>query len=297
MTLTGGAVMLAQIWSVLPEQPTIGDTVVLEREVIVADPAARLRLTPLDGSPSVEPLARPEVISGAGGFVARYLVALFETGEHAVVMPDLELVYPNGRVETRVGGQALVTVLSVLPEGDSLPPPRASREPIPRDLFRASRAALLFTGVVVLSLGWGVLRRKPRRRPAWVGTDAGVEDIPVSRWIAAGEPRAVATASMHRLREQIRTYVPQAEPSLDLETWLRTVEEHRSAWPVRELADIMRALERASYAPAIPSDVIALADESQVLLHTIDDAESTPEADDPEPTDPDAAQPEPAVEE
>ncbi len=288
-----GAVLLAQVWSVFPEQPTIGDTVVFEREVVVADPTARLRLGPLPASPSVEPLVRPEVISGAGGFVARYVVAFFETGEHTVVMPELELVYPNGRVETRGGGSALVTVSSVLPEGDSLPPPRTSREPIPRDVFRASPAVLLLTGVLVLSVGWGVLRRKPRRRPAFAGVDTevgvGVGDIPIPRWIAAGEPRAVATVSMHRMREHIQTYVPQAEPSLDLRAWLRTV-EGRSEWPLRELAEVMRALERASYAPAIPSDVIALADETQVLLQAIDEAVTAP-APAPE------SDPEPAVEE
>ena len=88
---------------------------------------------------------------------------------------------------------------------------------------------------------------------------------------------------MHRMREQIRAYVAEAEPSLDLESWLRTVQEHRSEWPVRELGEVMRALERASYAPAIPSDVIALADETQVLLQAIAEAETAPDPADPEP--------------
>ncbi len=278
------ALLLVQGWVVIPEQPTIGDTVVLEREVVVADPSARLRLTPLEASPFVEPLARPEVISGAGGFVARYLVALFETGEHAVAMPALELVYPNGRVETRAGGEAVITVLSVLPEGDSLPAPSVSREPIPRDVYRAVPAALLLTGILVAAVGWGVVRRRPGRRPTWSGPAAAGEGVPVSRWIAAGEPRAVATVSMHRMREQIRMYVADAEPSLDLEAWLRIVEEHHSEWPVRELGEVMRALERASYAPAIPSDVIALADETEVLLQAIAEAETAADPEDPEPT-------------
>ncbi len=278
-----GGLLLVQGWVVVPEQPTIGDTVVLEREVVVADPTARLRLSPLAGSSSLEPLARPEVISGAGGFVARYLVALFETGEHTVAMPTLELVYPNGRVETRAGGEAVITVLSVLPEGDSLPAPSVSREPIPRDVYRTAPAVILLTGILVAVVGWGVVRRRRVRRPAWSGPAAGGEGAPVSRWIAAGEPRAVATVSMHRMREEIQTYVAEAEPSLDVEAWLRTVQEHRSEWPVRELGEVMRALERASYAPAIPSDVIALADETDVLLQAIAEAEKPPEPADAEP--------------
>ncbi len=58
---------------------------------------------------------------------------------------------------------------------------------------------------------------------------------------------------------------------------------------MRELGEVMRALERASYAPAIPSDVIALADKTQVLLQAIAEAETAP--------DPDPGDPEPAVEE
>ena len=190
----------------------------------------------------------------------------------------------------------MVTVLSVLPESDSLPPPRASREPVPRDVYRATPAVLLLAGVLVVAAGWGVMRRRPGPRPVWSGPADGREDVPVSRWIAAGEPRAVATISMHGMREQIQTYVAEAEPSLDLETWLRTVEQHRSEWPMQQLGEVMRALERASYAPAIPSDVIALADESEVLLRAIADAEAPPApASDPaqDPGDPE----QPAVEE
>ena len=42
MSTVIGALLLMQGWVVVPEQPTIGDTVVLEREVVVADPTARL---------------------------------------------------------------------------------------------------------------------------------------------------------------------------------------------------------------------------------------------------------------
>ena len=44
----------------------------------------------------------------------------------------------------------------------------------------------------------------------------------------------------------------------------------RPEWPLGDLADVARALERASFAPAIPSDVIALADEAHVLLGSLD---------------------------
>jgi len=266
---------LMQAWTVTPPQPMIGDTVTIERDVEVADPAARLRLAPLDVSELLEPLTAPEAVAGAGGFVARYVVALFEAGDRAIPMPDLELIYPDGRVETRVGGEALVTVVSVLPAEDSLPPPRPSRMPIPRSAVRSYRAVLLAAGVLLFMVGWGVMRRRSRDRPSWNVDGQAEEDVPVSRWIAAGEPRAVATVTMSALRERFRHYVPEAEPSLDLESWLRTVEAHRPNWPLRELSEVMRALERASYAPAIPSDVFALADEAQVIAQAVESVETT----------------------
>ncbi len=275
MNAVVGTLLLVQVWSVAPTPSTIGDTVVLEREIAVADPTASLRLAPIEGSLLVEPLAGPEAITASDGFIVRYVVALFETGDHTIPMPDIELVYPTGRLETRVGGEAFVTVLSVLPQGESLPAPRASREPIPRNVLRTAPAILLVMGVVALTVGWGLVRRRSRLRPVWAGVGKGGEDAsPVSRWIAAGEPRAVATVTTHEVRVRVQQYVPEAEPSLDLEDWLHTVEAHRPDWPLRELSEVMQALERASFAPAIPSDVIALTDEAQVIVQTIEESES-----------------------
>ena len=278
MNAVVGTLLLVQVWSVAPTPSTIGDTVVLEREIAVADPTASLRLAPIEGSLLVEPLAGPEAITASDGFIVRYVVALFETGDHTIPMPDIELVYPTGRLETRVGGEAFVTVLSVLPQGESLPAPRASREPIPRNVLRTAPAILLVMGVVALTVGWGLMRRRSRARPVWAGVGKGGEDAsPVSRWIAAGEPRAVATVTTHEVRVRVQQYVPEAEPSLDLEDWLHTVEAHRPDWPLRELSEVMQALERASFAPAIPSDVIALTDEAQVIVQTIEESESASE--------------------
>lgn len=275
MNAVVGTLLLVQVWSVAPTPSTIGDTVVLEREIAVADPTASLRLAPIEGSLLVEPLAGPEAITASDGFIVRYVVALFETGDHTIPMPDIELVYPTGRLETRVGGEAFVTVLSVLPQGESLPAPRASREPIPRNVLRTAPAILLVMGVVALTVGWGLVRRRSRLRPVWAGVGKGGEDAsPVSRWIAAGEPRAVATVTTHEVRVRVQQYVPEADPSLDLEDWLHTVEAHRPDWPLRELSEVMQALERASFAPAIPSDVIALTDEAQVIVQTIEESES-----------------------
>ncbi len=255
-------------WHADPSRVTVGDTVVLEREVVVADPAASLHLQPLASSDLVESLAAPQLVRAADGFVARYTVAMFQPGEHTIEMPDLELAYPDGRTETLVGGAAFLTVSSVLPESDSLPPLRAFRPPVMRNVTRTIPTALLVMSVVALTTVWGAVRRRSQPRPGWERVD-DADDPPLMRWIAAGEHRAVATVAMHRVRNGVARLVPQAGQSLYIEEWLRVIETQRPDWPLRELGDVMRALERASFAPAIPSDVIALADEAAMLLQSL----------------------------
>ena len=163
------AVMLqaAVVWQVVPGDVTVGDTVVVEREVIVGDPAANMLLGAMESSHLVEPLRVPEVFRTADGFIARYTLAVFEPGEHTIAMPDVELEYPDGRRETLVGGTAFVTVMSVLPFGDSLPPPppRGARIPVVRNITRTMPAALLVTSVVVTIAVWGAARVRAHPRP------------------------------------------------------------------------------------------------------------------------------------
>ena len=110
-----------------------------------------------------------------------------------------------------------------------------------------------------------------RAEVAGAGAGAGAHDQPpVMRWIAAGEHRAVATVTMYRVRDRVAQLVPQAGQSLHIEEWLNVLRTHRPHWPLRELGDVMRTLERASFAPAIPSDVIALADEAEVLVQSLE---------------------------
>ncbi|MCZ6917470.1 MAG: hypothetical protein O7I93_11880 [Gemmatimonadetes bacterium] len=278
MTWLLGCCLMMQgaVWEATPAVATVGDTVWLERALVVTDPAARVRLGPLEASDLLEPLRLPEVVNGPTGLVARYTVALFEPGDHVIELPDVQLVYDDGRVETLVGGAAFVQVMSVLPDADSLPPPRASRAPIAQPMSRALPATLLIAGVLACTVGWGVARWRPRPRPEWTVTEDAPEEIPLSRWIAAGEPRAVATVTMNRVRGEILQYVPEAGPSLDLDKWLGVVRASRPEWPLRDLTDVARALERASFAPAIPSDVIALVDEAHVLLNSLAVIEAAP---------------------
>ncbi len=275
MMLIAASLLVWQValWHADPNRVTVGDTVVLEREVVVADPAASLHLQPLASSDLLESLAAPQLVRAADGFVARYTLAVFQPGEHTIEMPDLELAYPDGRTETLVGGPAFLTVVSVLPDSDSLPPLRAFRPPVMRNVTRSIPTALLVMSVVALTTVWGAVRRKSQPRPEWERVE-DADDPPVMRWIAAGEHRAVATVAMHRVRNGVARLLPQAGQSLHIEEWLQVIETQRPDWPLRELGDVMRTLERASFAPAIPSDVIALADEAEMLLQSLEPKEA-----------------------
>ena len=275
MILVATALMVVQptAWEVTPQEASVGDTLVLERVVVVNDPTAEVSLIPLESSELVEPLRDPEVLRGGTGFVVRYTVALFAPGDHTVPMPDLELAYSDGRTGTLPGGQVFVTVAALLPEGDSLPPPRGLREPVLRAVTRSFPVVLLVVAVLMSTVVWGLVRKRPPQRPEWERVEDGDATLPLMRWIAAGEHRAVATVAMHRVRDRVAELVPQADQSLHIEEWLKVTREHRPEWPLRELADVMRTLERASFAPAIPSDVIALADAAEVLLQSLEPAE------------------------
>jgi len=129
-------------------------------------------------------------------------------------MPPLWRLGPDGSADSIAGGTATVRVASVIP--DSVPNPDTStgaralrlsrRTPLP-----ALAGLLLSAGMLVGVVAWR--RRAPRaRRPAPdLEIDAEVGD---TRWVAAGEPRAVAARAFHLLRGALARAVPEAHGAL-----------------------------------------------------------------------------------
>jgi hypothetical protein len=153
----------------------------------------------------------------------------------------------------------------VLPTGDSLPPPRPSLAPLARPIHRLVPAALL--GAVVLGLSglWAVARRRVRSRPAPAAAPAQTDVAPVGAWVHAGEPRAVATEMSVALRRALADRVSVAAPALATEDCLAVLRRERPQWPLDEIADVLRALDRARFAPAVPPDVLALAEQVRMV--------------------------------
>ncbi len=269
MILAVGAALVLQGggWSVSPAVVTVGDTVVLERTITIADANVRVRAPALEGSHQLEPLRDPEILYETAGARIRHYVAAFQPGSSLVSIPALELVFPDGRVEVVAGGQVVIPVVSVLP--DSTAPPKDWRPPLELFSLRRLPAVVLPLIVLAVTIVWGVLRRRVGRRPEWENERSSQPEPATDGWVSAGEPRAVAALTMTRLRRKLAHLVPEATESLSVSECLAVLAHQRPDWPHRELTEIMKSLERASFAPAVPSDVLLVVDHLDEVLQEI----------------------------
>jgi hypothetical protein len=251
MNLMALAVALLQssTWSVAPAAPTVGDTVVLER-VLPTAAGAMGRTRALEADDLLQPLGRPEVEPHVDGLLVRHRLALFAPGQHPVVMPAIEVLHPDGTVEVIVGDTAYVGVTAVIPDTADEPAPMPSKAPLARGMQRPVRLALPI-GLVLLVLGaWVLWRRRAPRPPAAVEPPSPeVPDLPLMRWLHAGERRAVATLAAHRVRDAVAT-----------------AESDAPGATLTELTDVLRALERARFAPLGADDLVELVDRADVAL-------------------------------
>jgi hypothetical protein len=252
-------------WSVRPRAVTVGDTVWLER-LVPAPQGAMGRVRPLTGDELVEPLRPPEIRPVPDGLLVRYAVAFFATGRHALPMPPLEVVHPDGAVELVLGDTALAEVLALVPDTVALPPARAARTPLGR-IARQWWPPAGLAAVTLLLLGtWAYLRRRPGPIPPVEPSQPVTDDPPLLHWLAAGERRAVATLAMLRLRQRIQAAVPAATAGLALAECLEVTARARPDWPLRELADLLTALERARFAPLAADDLAELVDRGDLVV-------------------------------
>lgn len=270
MNFLAVALLLAQIpaWTVSPPAASVGDTVRLTRSVS-AGPEVRSTALPLQPTDTYVPLSAPIVAYSEGEIVVRYQVAFFETGVLTVVMPDLELAHPDGRTSMVAGETARVRVRSVLPANDSLPAPQQSIGPISR-VQRSLMPAISFVSVTfVLLVAWALWRRRTQPRPVWAGSKYEAVDVPLQQWMMAGESKAVVAAVSDRLRDAIEHVLPAAGRQLSTEELLAVVGTTAPEWPRREIEETLRSIDRALYAPAVPSDVALLVDQVDDLIARI----------------------------
>jgi len=254
----------------MPPRPTVGDTVWLERTLTV--PAGwRLRPGHLEPSQDVEPVGDPGVRRSADGWTVRYPVVAWTPGPHTLTLPPMWRLGPAGEADSLAGGAATFAVRSVLPPPDpgSRPTPKDAMAPL-RPALRSIWPPLLAALLASVVLGGGVWwrRRAPRRLsplpipPPHVPLEPEVLD---DRWLAAGEPKAVAVRATRRLRVAVAAAIPQAHHALATAECLAAVEREAPKAPLRELRDVLGAMEQVAFATAHGVDVAALAQRARRL--------------------------------
>ncbi len=268
LLLVAALAVQAGPWRMWPAQATVGDSVRIERLLPAARGVAG-RTRALEASEYVEPLRAPEFAPAERGLLVRHTLALFAPGRHVLAMPAIELVHPDGHVELVVGDTAVVEIRAVVPDTMAVPTPRASQAPLGRGPRRAAPLVLLVGGTAVVLGVWVAVRRRRRRRMPVPPPPTEVLEPPLLRWLAAGERRAVATLAAERVRRRVESLVPEARRGLGLPAWLDAVQAGRPEWPVRELEDVLEALERARFAPLAGDDAAELVDRADQLIERL----------------------------
>lgn len=248
----------------LPQRdlPTVGDTIWVTRSVDL--PSGRtLRAADWEATDPVELLGPPRIALGEGRAEVSYPVAVWRPGTHTVQVPGPLLLAADGGVDSLGGHTITLEVASVLPRPATdttlRPQPRADFVPRPTTTPVPLIVLLLLAVAILVPLHrWWRRRGAPVPRPSGGGSE-GAGRPPLDLWAGAGESRAVAAAATTRLRLALAARLSGALPSLDTETVLAHVAEQRPDWPVAELADLLRQLDRARFGTGPLPDAVALA--------------------------------------
>ena len=245
-------------WVATPPRPRVGDTVWLEREIVVPR-GWQVRAGKLDATAEVEPLGDGAVVPSAAGWLVRYAVVAWKPGPHTLTLPAISRLGPNGRADSSAGGAASFRVANVIPDTLKDPAPRGPLGP----LRLAGRNAIpplaaVLVSVALFAAGIALRRRGPQTvaPPPPVAVD---REVPDARWLAAGEPKAVATRATWRLRTALARAVPTAHVALATPECLAALEQARPGAPVRELRELLEQLDRVAFASSHGTDVAALA--------------------------------------
>jgi hypothetical protein len=265
-------VLQANGWVATPSQPTVGDTIQLERAAPV--PAGwRVRAGKLASATVAEPLGDAIVSAASGGWVVRYAVVAWTPGEITLDMPPLWRLGPDGTADSLSGGTATFHVASVIPDSVRAPAPQPSLGPLRLDRsspFPVIAAVLLGAGVLLLLILWR--RRGPRSVVAGPGGrgDLAVDAaVPDARWLAAGEPKAVAARAALALRRALAHTIPDAHEALSTEECLAAVAHVRPDAPLRDLRELLLGLDQVAFATAHGVEVAPLAARARALAREL----------------------------
>jgi len=260
--------MQAGGWSVAPGQATVGDTIRVER-TIDAPPGWRLRAGKLEQFSDVEQLGDPSVVARPNGWTVSYLVVGWRAGSSTISMPAVWRLGPDGSTDSVPGGTITLRIASVIPDTVTAPQPQPSLGPlrlVRSNLMPVLAAIALAGGLLLALLGWR--RRAPRRLTDDATTPEDAE-IPDQRWLAAGEPKAVAARAAQRLRHALARAIPDAHEALSTTECLEAVERARPDAPLRDLRELLQALDQVAFATAHGVEVAPLAARARALAREL----------------------------
>ncbi|HEV2669853.1 MAG TPA: hypothetical protein VGU74_02075 [Gemmatimonadales bacterium] len=265
-----------QGWVVAPHQPTVGDTINLER-AITAPPGWRVRAGKLASTSEAEPLGDPVVAATAtpGSWLIRYTVVAWTPGAITLEMPPLWRLGPDGGSDSLAGGNATFRVASVIPDSVKSPAPKPSLGPLrPERLspLPVIAAVVIAVSALLLLVAW---RRRAPRALAHGPALASDGEVPDARWLAAGEPKAVAARAAHRLRRALARSIPEAHEALSTTECLQAVERARPDAPLRDLRELLLALDQVAFATAHGVEVAPLAARARALARELGESRSS----------------------
>ncbi|HWN19833.1 MAG TPA: hypothetical protein VNO19_13045 [Gemmatimonadales bacterium] len=240
--------------------PTVGDTVWLSRTVGVPAGYA-VRATDWEPADPIELLGRGKVVMTGDSARITYPVVLWRPGQHTIDPPGPLLLGPGGTVDSLPTARVNVEVRSVLPRvsPDSLSPqPRASL--VTRRVVSLFPVLGLWLVAAILLLPlhlWWRRRGKPARTTTPPLRPEALT-APLARWADAGEYRAVANVATARLRAAMEQRVASAHPGLDTERVLAEIAAARPEWPLRELGELLRALDDVRFGLVPSSEALRL---------------------------------------
>ncbi|HJS43160.1 MAG TPA: hypothetical protein VJ755_06785 [Gemmatimonadales bacterium] len=252
------------------QQPTVGDTIRLERSVSTP-PGWRLRAGKLASTSEAEPLGEAVVLPTAtpGEWIVRQTVVAWIPGTHTLEMPPIWRLGPDGGMDSLAGGSATFEVASVIPDSVRTPAPQPALDPMRRDRLSPlplAAAAVLAAGALLILITW---RRRSPRDLAHAPALRVAGEVSDDRWLSAGEPKAVAARASHRLRQALARSIPEAHEALSTVECLAAVERAWPQAPLRDLRELLTALDQVAFAAAHGVDVAPLAARALALAREL----------------------------
>jgi len=252
------------------QQPTVGDTIRLERSVSTP-PGWRLRAGKLAATSDAEPLGDAVVLPTAtpGEWIVRHMVVAWTPGTLTIEMPPIWRLGPDGGVDSLAGGNATFRVASVIPDSVRTPAPQPALGPMRRDRLSAlpvAAAAVFAAGALLILIAW---RRRSPRDLSHAPALAVAGEVADARWLSAGEPKAVAARASHRLRQALARSIPEAHEALSTAECLAAVERAWPQAPLRDLRELLTALDQVAFAAAHGVDIAPLAARARTLAREL----------------------------